>query len=493
MSDGDAGDASDAGEPVLRVEGVKTHYDSTGGFLDRLLGRSRRVRAVDGVDFELRAGETLGVVGESGCGKTTLGRSVLRLVEPTAGSVYHRGEDLTALSSAALRDRRKDLQYVFQDPLSSLDPRLTAGDVVGEPLDVHGLATGTERDARVRELLETVGLKPSHAARYPHEFSGGQRQRLGIARALAVDPEVIVCDEPVSALDASVQAQILNLLSDLQAEFGLAYVFIAHDLRVIEHVSDRVAVMYLGEFVERGPTEAVFEPPYHPYTEALLSAIPEPDPLWEGDGIRLEGTVPSPVDPPSGCRFHTRCPRLVPAAEYDLPGEVWRSLTDLKRRTREADGVASLTAVSPSGEAGGSPAGDDAVDPFDPTSPGDPTDSTSPADSTGPADPTEVPRETFDALVREEFGLPEPLPDADAEATVADAIGALHDHRIDEAAELLDAAFVSPCERHHPTEYQVGTDHGIACLRYDDGFDEETGTFADGAEPTGSEPTGSAE
>ncbi len=309
---------------LLRARGLTKHYPTEEGLLDRFLGNRQWVRALDGVDLEIREGETLALVGESGCGKSTLGRTLLRLEEPTAGSVYHRGDDLTSLSTAEMRARRADLQYVFQNPTSSLDPRHTVGELVGEALDVHGVARGRERDDRVRDLLETVGLRASHANRYPHEFSGGQRQRIGIARALAVDPELIVCDEPVSALDVSVQARILNLLADLQAEFGLAYLFIAHDLSVVEHVADRVAVMYLGELVEVGPTEAVFSPPYHPYTRALLSAIPEPDPLWEGDRIVLDGSVPSPVDPPPGCKFHTRCP----VASEDC-GE-WESHPDLE-------------------------------------------------------------------------------------------------------------------------------------------------------------------
>jgi len=314
-------------EPILRAENLTKHYDSSEGFVDSLLGRQQWVKAVDGVDFELHDGETLGVVGESGCGKTTLGRALLRLVEPTAGTVHYApstgefaGEEieLTGVSNSRLRDLRKDLQYIFQDPFASLNPRLTVGDIIGEPLDIHGIASGEERVDRIHELLELVGLNPSHVHRYPHEFSGGQRQRIGIARALAVDPAFIVCDEPVSALDVSVQAQILNLLEDLQAEFGLSYLFIAHDLSVVQHIADRVAVMYLGEIVELGTTEEVFTPPYHPYTYALLSAIPEPDPLWEGERVILEGNVPSPIDPPSGCKFHTRCPIAQPeCSEWD--------------------------------------------------------------------------------------------------------------------------------------------------------------------------------
>jgi peptide/nickel transport system ATP-binding protein len=296
-------------DPLISAEGLVKHYPTEESFLARLLGRRRWVRAVDGVDFEIHAGETLALVGESGCGKSTLGRTLLHLEAPTAGTVRHRGDDLGALSAAELRDRRRDLQYVFQNPTASLDPRLTVGDIVGEALDVHGIDAG---EGRVADLLETVGLRPAHAARYPRELSGGQRQRVGIARALAVDPEFVVCDEPVSALDVSVQAGVLNLLTDLQEEFGLTYLFIAHDLSVVQHVADRVVVMYLGELVEIGPVEDVFAPPYHPYTWSLLSAVPEPDPRWDRDRVVLDGTVPSATDPPDGCKFHTRCPIVQP-------------------------------------------------------------------------------------------------------------------------------------------------------------------------------------
>ena len=309
---------SDGHDALLRVRGLEKAFVQNDGLLDRLFGAERTVRAVRGVDFDVRAGETLGLVGESGSGKSTTARAVLRLEEPTAGSVTYDGTELTAMSEAELKAMRREMQMVFQDPASSLNRRKTVGQMVKQPMEIHGLYGG-ERDARVDELLETVGLSPAQSNRYPHEFSGGQRQRVGIARALAVDPEFLVADEPVSALDVSIQAQMLNLLSDLQAEFDLTVLFIAHDLSVIRHICDRVAVMYLGELVEVAPTEALFADPQHPYTRALLDAIPEPVPELARRREALSGEVPSPIEPPSGCSFHPRCPMATEVCAAEEP------------------------------------------------------------------------------------------------------------------------------------------------------------------------------
>ena len=304
-------------EPLLKVTNLTKAFPIRSGLLKRQTGA---VQAVNGVDFHIDASETLGLVGESGCGKSTTGRCVLRLIEPTSGDVIFEGKNVRALDGEALRALRRDIQIIFQDPYASLNPRMSVGAIIGEALVIHKLAkTNRQFDDRVVSLLETVGLKADHRTRFPHEFSGGQRQRIGIARALAVEPKLIICDEPVSALDVSIQAQVINLLEDLQQKFGLAYLFVAHDLSVVEHISRRVAVRDLGRFVEMAESRALYASPKHPYTEALLSAVPIPDPKVKRQRIRLSGEVPSPANPPSGCHFHARCPIAQPMCSKEVP------------------------------------------------------------------------------------------------------------------------------------------------------------------------------
>ncbi|MFD1514579.1 ABC transporter ATP-binding protein [Halomarina rubra] len=422
-------ETAEAGDRLLRVDGLSKFFTQGSGILSSFFDNDV-VKAVDDVSFDIRAGETLGLVGESGCGKSTLARTVLRLLEPTTGSVYFKGVDLADIGGEELRSMREDMQMIFQDPQASLDPRMKVGPIVEEPMKAHDLYEG-EREERARMLLEKVGLDPQHYNRYPHQFSGGQRQRVNLARALSVNPDFIVCDEPTSALDASIQAQVLNTMRDLQDEFGLTYLFISHDLSVIRHISDRVAVMYLGQLVELAETDELFENPEHPYTEALLQSIPVPDPRASGKRGVLEGDVPSPIDPPSGCRFRTRCPKLIAPAEYDFTQEEWAAV---RRFTRA------------------------------------------------------VQRRTFEVesetRVRHEF-FPTGVPGGDGGAVVERAIEAILDARWDDAESLLRESFAdqSPCARELP-EYEVEAERGTgrhyaACHLHADGVDE-TGGELDG-------------
>jgi oligopeptide/dipeptide ABC transporter ATP-binding protein len=308
--------ADQSNQDLVVVKDLKKYFPVRSGLLQRV---TANVKAVDGVSFTVKAGECLGLVGESGCGKTTVGRTILRLIEPTAGTVQFDGTDVFTAKGQTLKALRRNMQIIFQDPYSSLDPRVPIGQSIGEGLQIHGLANSKERNALVLDVLQKVGMEVYHQERYPHEFSGGQRQRIGIARALALRPKFIICDEPVSALDVSIQSQVLNLLRDLQHEFGLTYLFIAHNLSVVEHISDRVAVMYLGKMAELTTREELFECPLHPYTKALMSAIPVPNPRLKRQRIVLTGDVPSPLNPPSGCRFHTRCPVAIDICSQEEP------------------------------------------------------------------------------------------------------------------------------------------------------------------------------
>jgi len=421
-------------DPLLSVRDLTKHYPVTSGWLRRETGQ---VRAVDGISFDLDAGETLGLVGESGCGKSTAARSLLRIEEPTAGEVYFDGTDVTTYDAAELKRFRRRAQLIFQDPTSSFDPRMTVGESVAEPLRVHGMRDRNRRRAIVADLLERVGLDADDADRYPHEFSGGQKQRIGLARALVVNPDLIVADEPVSALDVSIQASILSLLESVQQEFDLAVLFISHDMGIVREICDRVAVMYVGEIVEQGPTADVFETPGHPYTQELLASILQPDPRQRHQWAGLTGDVPDPSDPPPGCRFHTRCPKVIQPEGFDLDQEDWRAVMDLRVHLRdEGIDVAGLR---------------DLVD-------------------ASAGSPDEADGERMKRTIREEFDIPDRLDDREAEDALDDALGAVIATDADAARETLADAFPTPCETTRPANHAVDDGHHAACHLHDERF-----------------------
>jgi peptide/nickel transport system ATP-binding protein len=424
-------------EPLLQVRGLEKHYPIRKGLLNRQVGAAK---AVDGISFDIERGETLGLVGESGCGKSTAATSIVRLEDATGGEVIFNGggragatrdadgthpNDVTRFDKKELKAFRRDVQMVFQDPASSFDPRMSVGGSVAEMLLVHGMTDKHRRRAIVEDLLERVGLSAEDYDRYPHEFSGGQKQRVALARALVLNPELVVADEPVSALDVSIKAEILGLIDDLQAEFGLSLLFISHDMSVIREICDRVAVMYLGEIVEVGDTEDVFADPRHPYTEALLSSIPEPDPRAARDHIELTGTVPDPVNPPSGCRFHTRCHRVIQPDWLDIDQSVWRALITL--RYKVSSGEVDVEKIRET-------AGND---------------------------------EGVKAEIRTEFDLPGRIGDAEAEETLDRALDRIADDDVDGGAEILTTEFVTPCEETNPDYTDHGDGHVSACLLHD--------------------------